>query len=162
MRQVVVLDFPFSDPDLCLSVDYLLREEGRNLELCERDEYPIGFPMDRRWLSRTLTAGIVSIRERSDRALVRLMEDYQAYIDEQNLTEELWVHRFEHAVRSIHELVTYIDVRYRTFVLETFNPRRGNMILIDCSAKPQSDVLLLYTENLLCQNHSSISTMRRR
>lgn len=178
---------PFTDPDIVLSVEHLIRESGI---VCPIDEYDhslgdlseydyrqvvrrdrlwrdlddsIVWPVDLtgkvNWLDKAVSScfKFMVAKERS-LDMHRFLDEFSVTLGHRTTTEEKWISDFESMVYHFNCIAAFIKDYQSGFVSSILNQHPEGMVVERCIVKPFSEMILL---EVRVPNYVETSRMHR-
>ena len=186
MARRFLIHHPFTDPDLILSIEYLIRESGIAGTLVDyedllgdlsdydyrhvvkdgyhwsdiNDDYhwPVDLMQKTDWLNKAVSSILnYTISGRRSLDMHRFLDEFSVALGYRALTEEKWVASFESMVYHYNELNKSIKTIQGDLIPSILNATSQSMEIERCLVRPFSELILIEVRET---RHAETSRLR--
>lgn len=183
-----LIDHPFTDSDIVLSVEHLIMTSRKSTHFDEYDEFlgdlsdadfddvisnvdfqsevdslwPVELSGYTNWLDMVTKASLNHLFNRRVHHVRQFMDEFGVFLGNRTLTEEEWIKEFEDMHYHAHQLSMHLVRRQRDFAASILNQTTDPIEVKRCIVKPMRNMAIVEIGNIYHGRESGTSLARRK
>lgn len=171
IKRLFLIDHPFTDSNVVLSVEHLVRESGIAGSLEDYDTFlgdlpdrefskvadsrrfyleseinglwPVELTGRTNWLDLTMKASLNHLFDNGNNHVRQLLDEYSVSLGHRSLTEEKWIRDFESMLYHVHQLSLSVVKKQRSFASSILTNCTDHIEVKRCIVKPLRNMAMV-------------------